>query len=312
MLELDREHRHTQHVASLPVFAGWPPQALAETLVEQRVRAGGWEFRARLADTQHPVGNLVLLHGFAETSAVWVPLMQGAAALGYRSVAFDQRGYSPGARPADAAHYDLANLAADVAAVAAAVGFNDYHVVGKGAGGRVAWALLASAPEPIISLTTINAPYPKPGTGLGVGYRRWLSLPWLPEGVLAGGDFGALRASLWQAPPGAVAEYAAVLREPGALHAALAWYRAPPPTSRATPRVPPSLLIWGTHARNVRAADLTRHRGRLGPRATELELEGGAGLLQRHPELISSAVLRQVQQANAAPPKRPRPTKAAP
>ena len=48
---------------------------------------------------------IVLLHGFPETSAMWIPLIKAASAAGYRVVAFDQRGYSPGARPGKAVSY---------------------------------------------------------------------------------------------------------------------------------------------------------------------------------------------------------------
>jgi pimeloyl-ACP methyl ester carboxylesterase len=40
-----------------------------------------------------------LLHGFPETSIMWEPLLEKLSKAGYRVVAFDQRGYSPGARP---------------------------------------------------------------------------------------------------------------------------------------------------------------------------------------------------------------------
>jgi pimeloyl-ACP methyl ester carboxylesterase len=42
----------------------------------------------------------VLLHGFPQTSRAWVPQVEALGAAGYRAVAFDQRGYSPRARPA--------------------------------------------------------------------------------------------------------------------------------------------------------------------------------------------------------------------
>src|SRR4030088_3162149 len=45
---------------------------------------------------------------------MWEPLMATLAAEGYRCVAPDQRGYSPGARPEEADAYRYADLAADV------------------------------------------------------------------------------------------------------------------------------------------------------------------------------------------------------
>ena len=270
---------------------------------------GSLEFRARLAGTPANAGNLLLLHGFAESSATWSNLMEHAAAAGYRSVAFDQRGYSPGARPLGARHYTLANLAADAAAVATAVGFERYHLIGNDAGGRVAWALLDHAPERVSTLTTINAPLPAPAEPLGSGPRRWLSWPWLPEQALAFNRFDVLRSSLWHPPPPGVSEYMSILREPGALRAALEWYRAPPPPAGELAQMPPSLLIWGKQAATVGRAGLTRHRERLGAQAFELELPGGAALLGQHDALVASAVLDHLRRGSSgAPPKRRPPT----
>ena len=84
---------HTAATRELPLFA--PSR---EGLV--RIRASGMEFRARIAGFDNPSGEgVILLHGFPETSIMWTPLIERLAKAGYRVVAFDQRGYSPGARP---------------------------------------------------------------------------------------------------------------------------------------------------------------------------------------------------------------------
>ena len=72
-----------------------------------RVPANGFEFRARVAGLDNTGPGVVLLHGFPETSAMWQPLIELLASQGYRVVAFDQRGYSPGARPDDVASYAI-------------------------------------------------------------------------------------------------------------------------------------------------------------------------------------------------------------
>ena len=305
----DRQRHHSQQTARLPALQ---PDQLAATGL-QRIAVGALEFRARLAGPPANAGNLLLLHGFAESSATWINLMERAAAAGYRSVAFDQRGYSPGARPLGAQHYTLANLAADAAAVANAVGFDRYHLVGNDAGGRVAWALLRHAPERVRTLTTINAPLPAPAEGLGDGPRRWLSWPWLPEQVLAFNRFDALRSSLWHPPPPGVSEYMGMLREPGALRAALEWYRAPSPSASELTQVPPVLLIWGQEAATVGRAGLARQREQLGAQAFELELSGGAALLGQHEALVASAVLDHLRRGSSgALPKRLPPTTTGP
>ena len=90
-----------------------------------RIRASGMEFRARVAGfSNHEGEGVILLHGFPETSITWEPLIDKLARAGFRAVAFDQRGYSPGARPFGANSYSSARLASDVIAIAAAVGFD--------------------------------------------------------------------------------------------------------------------------------------------------------------------------------------------
>jgi pimeloyl-ACP methyl ester carboxylesterase len=58
---------------------------------------------------------VILLHGFPETSQSWTSVAARLADAGLRVVAFDQRGYSPGARPTDVASYATGLLAEDVA-----------------------------------------------------------------------------------------------------------------------------------------------------------------------------------------------------
>ena len=57
------------------------------------------EFLVRVAGMQNEGPAVILLHGFPESSIMWQPLLDEAAKKGFRVLAFDQRGYSPNARP---------------------------------------------------------------------------------------------------------------------------------------------------------------------------------------------------------------------
>ena len=63
-----------------------------------RLAVGPLTFDALAAgpDGGEPV---LLLHGFPQTSRAWVAQLEALGGAGYRAVAFDQRGYSPRARP---------------------------------------------------------------------------------------------------------------------------------------------------------------------------------------------------------------------
>ena len=82
---------------------------------ETTVAAGGFRFRARVAGP--PDGELVmLLHGFPQSSRCWIEALETLGDAGYRAVAPDQRGYSPGACPEGVEGYRMSALVADVTA----------------------------------------------------------------------------------------------------------------------------------------------------------------------------------------------------
>ena len=73
---------------------------------------------------------VVLLHGFPQDSSSWTAVSQALNHAGYRTLAPDQRGYSPGARPPGRQHYTDRHLVDDVWALLDAAGLNQAHVVG--------------------------------------------------------------------------------------------------------------------------------------------------------------------------------------
>src|SRR5947209_2399912 len=73
---------------------------------------------------------VVLLHGFPQDRHCWDAVTPALAGAGYRVLAPDQRGYSPGARPAARRAYTVSRLAGDVLALADAAGAERFHVAG--------------------------------------------------------------------------------------------------------------------------------------------------------------------------------------
>ncbi|HUD16079.1 MAG TPA: alpha/beta hydrolase, partial [Acidimicrobiales bacterium] len=103
---------------------------------------------------------VVFLHGFPQTSWSWHRQIDAAAADGYRAFAFDQRGYSSGARPPHVEDYRIDALVADVLAVADTQGMDRFDLVGHDWGAMVAWVLAARHPERIRTLTAVSVPHP--------------------------------------------------------------------------------------------------------------------------------------------------------
>jgi len=90
-------------------------------LTQSKLAVGDLIFDARLCG---PEGGavVVLLHGWPEFSSWCQHSLEALGAAGYRAVAFDQRGYSRGARPLDVAEYCPDRLVDDVLRIADVVG----------------------------------------------------------------------------------------------------------------------------------------------------------------------------------------------
>ena len=115
------------------------------------------------ADAAGPDGApvVLLLHGFPQSRHTWrstVPLLAG---LGYRAVAIDQRGYSPGVRPAEVEAYATDRLVADVLDILDVLGVERAHLVGHDWGGQVAWLTAAHHPGRVDTLDRPVAPAPR-------------------------------------------------------------------------------------------------------------------------------------------------------
>ena len=224
----------------------------------------------RLHYVEAGAGPLVLLlHGFPQFWYAWRHQLPALARAGYRAVAVDLRGYNLSAKPRGVGAYDVELLAGDVAALVAALGERSAVLVGHDWGAAIAWRVAARYPERVGRLVILNGPHPraflrelrKPAQLLRSAYVLFFQLPVLPELVIRAGDFALLdRVFRRDARPGSfsdadVAAHKEALRQPGALTAALNYYRAAVRharrrTLRAETRVEqPTLLIWGDRDR---------------------------------------------------------------
>ena len=204
----------------------------------------------------------VLLHGFPEFWYSWRRQIGPLAAAGFRVLAPDLRGYNLSDKPRGVGAYRLEVLTADVAALIRRAGEASAAVVGHDWGGVLAWLLPLHQPGVVRKRVILNAPHPAAlrrelRRGFDQRLRSWyvlfFQLPWLPEAIIRAGDFALLRRML-RRQPGAfsdadAAAYQDALARPGALTAALNWYRAAfRRRSRAADDVPcptPTLVLWG-------------------------------------------------------------------
>jgi len=172
---------------------------------------------------------VVLLHGFPDSHTLWRHQARALVEAGYRVIAPDLRGFGESSRPAEVERYGMLELAGDVLGILDALGVQRPHVVGHDWGAALAWVMGAFAPERVDHLAALSVGHPSSFAGSGFEQREksWYMLLFQFEGIaeqwLSADDFANLRA--WARHPD-IDRVVADLSRPGALTAALNWYRA--------------------------------------------------------------------------------------
>jgi len=246
-----------------------PPEATPpEAIRHERMAGAGLTLHvARAGRGEAPP--VILLHGFPEHWRSWRRQLPVLAAAGHSVLAPDLRGYDRSDRPASRRAYHLRHLVDDVAALVRATGHARAHVVGHDWGGLIAWAFAGAYPELLDRLVVMNAPHlelylrevRRPPQLFMSWYVLFFQLPRLPELALARRDFAAVRRVLRYGPRRRdafsaedVEAYVDALRPPGALTAALDYYRVNmrPSGARLARRArtdAETLVIWGEQDR---------------------------------------------------------------
>lgn len=249
---------------------------------------------------------VLLLHGFPQSAAGWslvAPLLSGA---GLRVLAPNQRGYSPGARPLDVQSYTGDALVGDVAGLLDALGLDSVHLVGHDWGAAVAWPFAVTHPDRVRSLTAVSVPHlaaygralrDDPDQQQRGAYIGLLRQAGKAEDVLLADDAARLRAMYQGAVPAEqVAEHLDLLTQPGALTAALNWYRAMTADLRElAPVTVPTTYVWSDDDMalgRVGAEDCVNHV--TGPYEF-VELSGITHWIpEQAPDALAEAILRRV------------------
>jgi len=213
---------------------------------------------------------VVLLHGFPERATCWREVAPLLHAHGLRTYALDQRGASPGARPAGRRAYRVGEFAQDAHALVEAIG-RPAHLVGHDWGSATAWIAAAMRPDLFRTLTAVSVPHPaaflRAATSSTQLLRSWymlfFNLPWLPE-RLARIHGGPLERNLLGSGMDRddVERFRREMVADGALPGGLGWYRAMflGDDARRHPTVTvPTTMVWsdGDHFIGRRAIDLT-------------------------------------------------------
>ena len=213
---------------------------------------------------------VVLLHGFPEFWYAWRHQIPALAGAGFRVIAPDMRGYNLSAKPPGVRSYQVSHLVDDVAGLVRHTGAGRACIVGHDWGGSVAWQVPMRHPGMVERLVVLAAPHPavfqrglaRPAQLLKSWYIFFFQLPWLPEATFRAGGFSRLARTLRDEPVhrGAYSEadiehYVRALAQPGALTAAINYYRAGMRYSlgqikaEVRPITVPTLVLWGDRDR---------------------------------------------------------------
>lgn len=159
---------------SIGLMATPSPARSASVLVANEGRVPG--FVARNADVNgtqihYRVGGsgpaVVLLHGYAETSHMWNPLMPQLAKT-HTVIVPDLRGAGGSAKPPGG--YDKKNMAVDIHELVKSLGINNAAIVGHDIGLMVAYAYAAQFPNETSRVVLMDAFLP----GIGNWTNVWL------------------------------------------------------------------------------------------------------------------------------------------
>jgi pimeloyl-ACP methyl ester carboxylesterase len=113
---------------------------------------------------------LVLIHGFGDTSHMWIPLFDELG-KDFTIIAPDMRGLGDSARPAGG--YDKKTIAADVHELVKSLGYKQIYLVGHDIGLMVAYAYAAQNPSEVEKLALLDAPIP----GIGEVWEKIYTTP---------------------------------------------------------------------------------------------------------------------------------------
>lgn len=270
------------------------------------VRARGLGFDVRVGGPDG-VRAVLLLHGFPQRALMWDGLAERLQGAGLRTIAPDQRGYSPGARPPEPPAYSVAEAAIDALALLEELGahHSPVNVVGHDFGAMVGWYLAGFHPDHVRTLTALSVPHPG-AIALATAsdaeqrrkYGRVLALrrKGVAEAELLADHGAALRemfAGSGMSPEEVDAHVAPLLADQ-ALTPALNWYRAM--DNRTVPRAHcPTTYIWGAEDPTVSRSAAHECASFVADEFDYLELPGvGHWLVEQALDTVTRAVFDRI------------------
>ena len=256
-----------------------------------------------------PERTVVLLHGFPQTSAAWQDVSARLHSHGFRTLALDNRGVSPMARPPRRSDYRIEHLVSDVVALLDAAGLEQANVVGHDWGGAIAWGLAQRRPERVRTQAVLATPHPAAmlwaslhsTQALKSWYMGPLILPLVPEVGLTWAlrNFGLRNLGL---PKAQEEEYVRALTQLGAVSGAVGPYRALPTmalrgrSDRPADEITvPTTFVWGNRDVALGRAAAERTEKFVTGDYRFVELDADHWLPEKESERVAEEITRRVE-----------------
>lgn len=217
------------------VESGAPSRAKDENNINDLLDTNDTDDASRTSEADDLV---ILLHGFPECWYSWRHQLH-ALAPKHHAVALDLRGYNASDKPPRVEDYRVDLIVQDVLGLISHFGAKRATIVGHDWGAIVAWAVASKYPQHVAKLVCLQVPPPKVWfenmsvrQALASWYMLFFQLPGVPEWILSRDDFAVLTWMLrGNARRGTFTDadidvYKSAFRKPGALTAALNYYRA--------------------------------------------------------------------------------------
>jgi pimeloyl-ACP methyl ester carboxylesterase len=169
---------------------------------------------------------VLLIHGFPDSHRLWRHQVGPLNDAGYRTIAPDLRGLGESPKPEGVEHYRLPRVVEEDLVPLLE---QPAHVVGHDWGAALAWALALVRPDLVRSLVVLSVGHPnmRATRTLESREKAWYQLLFQfdeAEELFLRHDAKLLRE--WISPAADVQQYVADLTRPGAMTAALGYYRA--------------------------------------------------------------------------------------
>ncbi|MCP4441347.1 MAG: alpha/beta hydrolase [Aureispira sp.] len=278
----------------------------------QKVKIGDLTFECRVQGNPDDEP-LIMLHGWPETSYLWIDYMDKFSKEGYYCIAPNLRGFSLSACPKGKKHYDVEIIAKDIIDIADHYGFKKFHLLAHDWGGLTGWVIAQQYEDRIASWSALAVPtlnafayaYKNDKKQYKMSsYMRQFQLRGLSEMVLRGKKFKLLR-DVWgeHNDQKQVDHYVETFSHKKVLTASLNYYRANFKYLKGGKALEkfdkkvmvPTLYIWGKNDDALGRTGAEKTKEYVGGEFQFLELEAGHWLVQEKKEEVYKAVLAHLK-----------------